>query len=380
MKNLEQILVEKSEEVRRAKTTATPDGKIVPLEPRKPVRLTWGPELESKVIPEIRWIVPDLLPVGLSMLAAPSKYFKSYLSLDLCASVAAGSRFLGRQTVQSFSLYADLESTERRPQARLRQILCGEPFPEKIAFLTANDLPDLGTLGNGFEESLLSILDSYPEMRLIVIDVFQLIRPKRKGKGDLYAMDYAELQSLKKIADERDTAILLVHHLRKMQDSDPFNMLSGSVGIMGALDSAWVITKEDRFSDEAKLSITGRDLESRELTIRWSKSAFKWELLGDAADLEEQRREREFRQNPIVRTVAEILRQNDGEWSGSVKEIISSSKYFDSGAYWIPESCQKVGVYLKKHTAEFLHYEGISYGESIKTAHNNQYTFHTIHA
>ena len=371
--NLEQTLDKKLEEMRRPLTTATPEGKIIPIEPKKKVHLTWGRELESMIIPEIRWIVPDLLPVGLSMLAAPSKYFKSYLSLDLCASVAAGGRFLGRQTVQSFSLYADLESTERRPQARLRQILGGEPFPEGIAFLTANDLPDLGTLGSGFEDSLLSILDSCPEMRLVVIDVFQLIRAKRRGKGDPYAMDYDEMRSLKKIADERDISLLLIHHLRKMQDSDPFNMLSGSVGIMGALDCAWVITKEDRFSDEAKLSITGRDLESRELSIRWNKKAFRWELLGDAAQIEAERQERDFRNNSIVKTVVLLVRQNNGEWKGTIKELINASEWPEKGKYRIYENPRAVGQYLKTHAPEFLHYEGIFYG-SKKTEEGYQYT------
>ena len=34
---------------------------------------------------------------------------------------------------------------------------------------------------------------------------------------------------------------------------------------MGALDCAWIITKEDRYSDEGTLNVTGRDMESQKL-------------------------------------------------------------------------------------------------------------------
>ena len=47
-------------------------------------------QLKEKEIPPVRWIVEDLLPVGLAMIAAPPKYYKSYMALDLSVAVAVG--------------------------------------------------------------------------------------------------------------------------------------------------------------------------------------------------------------------------------------------------------------------------------------------------
>ena len=48
--------------------------------------------------------------------------------------------------------------------------------------------------------------------------------------------DYQDIGLLKKLADKRHIAILLIHHLRKLHDDDPMNMISGSTGLSGAAD------------------------------------------------------------------------------------------------------------------------------------------------
>lgn len=56
-------------------------GKTRPLkEVKYPVAVS-ASELKKMEIPQIVWIVDRLLPVGVSMIGAPSKYFKSYMAL-----------------------------------------------------------------------------------------------------------------------------------------------------------------------------------------------------------------------------------------------------------------------------------------------------------
>ena len=71
---------------------------------------------------------------------------------------------------------------------------------------------------------------------------------------------------------------------------------------MGALDCAWIITKEDRYSDEGTLNVTGRDMESQKLKIRFNKCTFQWEYVGTEEDVNKQRRIAWFAQNPIRET------------------------------------------------------------------------------
>ena len=75
-----------------------------------------------------------------------------------------------------------------------------------------------------------------------------------------------------------------MHHLRKQGDSDPLNKLSGTTGISGAVDAVFVLDKSKRSQDNATLVATGRDIEYRELEIRFSKDTHTWELVSDSLD------------------------------------------------------------------------------------------------
>lgn len=60
----------------------------------------------------------------------------------------------------------------------------------------------------------------------------------------MYAVDYADVSTLKAIADKNSIAIVMVHHLRKLNDqNDPFNNLSGSTGIGGAADTSLILKR-----------------------------------------------------------------------------------------------------------------------------------------
>lgn len=79
-------------------------------------------------------------------------------------------------------------------------------------------------------------------------------------------------------------SILLVHHLRKLFDRDPINRLSGTTGIGGAVDAIYVLEKDERNQNHAKLICTGRDIEHLELELRFNKEACVWEMLSDSLD------------------------------------------------------------------------------------------------
>ena len=46
------------------------------------------------------------------------------------------------------------------------------------------------------------------------------------------------------LVDELIPEGLHIHHLRKLHDDDPMNMISGSTGLSGAADSAFVLQKK----------------------------------------------------------------------------------------------------------------------------------------
>ena len=87
---------------------------------------------------------------------------------------------------------------------------------------------------------------------------------------------------MKRLADRRHIAILLIHHLRKLHDDDPMNMISGSTGLSGAADSTFVLQKSSRLANIASLHCTGRDIPDRTLKLEFGEEDHVWKLLEDS--------------------------------------------------------------------------------------------------
>ena len=96
-------------------------------------------DLENKDVKPPEFIIPGLLPAGLTIFAAPSKTGKSWASIDMCISVAQGKPFWGFPTAQKHVLYLDLESSESRLKSRVAAL--GGVFPQGIT--VAHRVPDL---------------------------------------------------------------------------------------------------------------------------------------------------------------------------------------------------------------------------------------------
>lgn len=265
------------------------------------------------------------IPQGLSVLGGAPKVGKSWLVLDLCLRVAKGEPLWNLGTTQGTVLYLCLEDTLQRVQQRLSYIT--EDVPANVYFVTA-----AGTLADDLEAQLLTFIREHPATVLIVIDTFQMIRGNR-GEPT-YGGDYQEMQQLKRLADSQRISILLVHHLRKQGDRDPVNRLSGTTGISGAADAIFILDRKERSQDIATLVCAGREIDNRELELRFSKDSFQWELLSDSLDSPE---------NLLPESMKSLIRfmENTVSFSGSNTELAESFSNF-SGQAWAPKSLKQL--------------------------------------
>lgn len=275
-------------------------------------------ELQSKELPPLEFAVDGLLPHGLSILCSPPKYYKSWMVLDLAIRVANGEPFLLHKTNQSGCLYLALEDGTRRLQDRMGRLLGNADAPSNFYFATESS-----NLETNLLEELEDFLKAHPGVGLIIIDTFQCIRGSVRPKETPYAADYREMASLKQFADRHHVAMLLVHHLRKMKDDgDPFNMISGTNGIMGAADTIFVISKQKRNDDNATLSIVGRDVEGGDTVLTFDKDICRWTVVGTGEDIVAEQSRRNYETNPIVRTIKALLDKSQNGWRGTMSELL----------------------------------------------------------
>ena len=265
-------------------------------------------------LPPVRWLVPDLLSGGLSLLSGGSKVGKSWLCLWLCLQLAKGGEFWGRPLRAQAVLYLCLEDTYARIQNRLFR-LSEEEMPDNLYFQTACE-----GLGHGHEEQIEQFLAVRPDTGLVVIDTLQKVRTG-DANGNVYASNYRDMSALKSLADRHNIGILLVHHQRKDRTDDPFDDISGSVALMGGADTSWVLRRR-RMSLNAQLHVTGRDMESRALDLRWEDC--RWEL-----EQEETSEELARKAVPAcVWAVAEFVQQQKC-WQGTATELLAAAGIAD---------------------------------------------------
>lgn len=319
-------------------------------------------DLQKADLPPVYFVVDGLLPQGLALLASPPKFGKSWAMLDLCCAVASGGWFLGKHANKSPCLYLALEDSDNRLQSRLNKVLSGKDAPHEFYYATAAP-----GLANGLTGQLESFMEGHPDTRLIVIDTFQKIRSVMGGKANAYGVDYADAGALKAFADKHNLCLLLVHHLRKMQDdSDPFNRISGTSGILGAADTALVLTRDKRGDAETMLSITGRDVDEQELVCRFNKGTCRWEVLGDAETVAAQAAQREYADNPIVKTILKLVQQRN-PWEGRGKDIMEACRIWFH--HCPAESSQQVAKFIDEYSPLLFEHDQISH--RVKTSGNS---------
>ena len=228
-------------------------------------------DLQNRTYEPTPFLVDELIPEGLHILAGAPKIGKSWLALWLCLCISQGQPLWNFATTQGEVLYLSLEDSFQRIQTRLFDLT--EDAPSTLHFAIMAD-----TLKHGLEQQIEQFLMEHPTTKLVVIDTLQRVR----GTGsdsNLYANDYQDIGLLKQLADKRHIAILLIHHLRKLHDDDPMNMISGSTGLSGAADSTFVLQKSSRLANIASLHCTGRDIPDRTLKLEFGEEDHIWKLL-----------------------------------------------------------------------------------------------------
>ena len=256
-------------------------------------------------------IIDGLLYPGTYLFVGAPKVGKSFLMAQIAYHVSTGLPLWKYSVHAGTVLYLALEDDYRRLQERLYRMF-GVEGTDTLHFATC-----VKQLGAGLYEQLTRFVSEHRDTRLIIIDTLQKIR-EASGDRYSYASDYEMIGQLKHFADQTGIALLLVHHTRKQQADDKFDMISGTNGLLGAADGAFLVQKEKRTDGSAILDVAGRDQQDQRMYLTKDKERLVWEL---------ERLETEpwvEPPDPVLEAVAALVTVDRPAWGGTATELAAA--------------------------------------------------------
>ena len=251
-------------------------------------------------------MIGGLLSPGTYLLAGAPKVGKSFPVAQLAFHISTGQPLWGFPVQKSTVLYLALEDDYRRLQDRMFRMF-GVESTEHLHFATCAK-----QVGSGLEEQLEMFLREHPDTRLIIIDTLQKVR-ELGGEAYSYAGDYEIVGKLKTFADKHGICLLLVHHTRKQPATDKFEMISGTTGLLGCADGAFLLQKERGTTRNGTLDVVGRDQGEQKLHLVRDREHLYWNLDHMEAEV------CEAPPDPLLEKINTII---SSTWVGSPTDLV----------------------------------------------------------
>lgn len=231
--------------------------------------------LMQQTFPPVKYVVPGVIPEGMTLLVAAPKIGKSWMVLGLAISLSEGSEAFGCIPVGEARpvLYLALEDGPRRLQDRML----------RLAAFTASPLLEF-RVGLGEAKAIDTIAKFMTEHAgqdpVVILDTLGKVMPPA-GNASQYGHDYRMLSALKATADAvPGSSLVIVHHTRKGEGGDFLDAVSGTQGIAGAADTV-IVLKRERHEQTATMQVTSRDAAEGEYALTMDEG--RWSL--DGGDL-----------------------------------------------------------------------------------------------
>ena len=266
-------------------------------------------ELYENVYEKKPPIIDGLLYPGTYLFVGAPKVGKSFFMLQLAYHISTGTPLWNFPVWKGSVLYLALEDDYRRLQERLYRMFGTESTPDLHFSVSANHL------GKGLNEQLQSFISEHPDTNLIIVDTLQKVR-EASGDNFSYSADYDTITKLKQFTDSYNICLLVVHHTRKQKSDDTFETISGTNGLLGAADGAFILHKEKRTSNKAILEISGRDQQDQKITLVRNEEKLCWDFESAETELCKSPPE------PILEKIAGFVTVDNPEWTGTATELI----------------------------------------------------------
>ena len=266
-------------------------------------------ELYDTVYQPRAQVIDGLLCSGAYLFAGAPKVGKSFFMAQLGYHVSGGIPLWEYPVHKGTVLYLALEDDYSRLQKRLSRMF-GMDSIDDFHFATRAK-----NVSEGLDGQLKKFVAEHPNTRLIIIDTLQKVR-EVGGEKYSYASDYEIVTKLKQFADHHNICVVLVHHTRKQSADDSFDTISGTNGLLGAADGAFIMQKEKRTENKAVLEIVGRDPQDQKLHLLFDRDRCLWQLTDKGTQLWKEP------PDPLFESVSRLLTVDAPEWAGSASELM----------------------------------------------------------
>ena len=254
-------------------------------------------------------VIEGLLYQGTYLFVGSPKIGKSFFMAQLAYYVSTGTPLWDYPVKKGTVLYLALEDDYRRLQERMYRMF-GTDSTENLYFSVSSK-----PLGNGQTDQLSGFIREHPDTTLVIIDTLQKIREVDSDSYS-YAKDYEIINQLKQFSDSWGICLLLVHHTRKQKSSDNFDMISGTNGLLGCADGAFMLYKENRTSNKATLEISGRDQQDQKIHLIRDEEKLCWNFEKAETELWKEPPE------PLLECIANLVTEENPTWQGPETELI----------------------------------------------------------
>lgn len=254
-------------------------------------------------------VIEGLLYQGTYLFVGSPKIGKSFFMAQFAYHVSTGTPLWDYPVKKGTVLYLALEDDYRRLQERMYRMF-GTDSTENLYFSVSSK-----PLGNGLTDQLSGFIREHPDTMLVIIDTLQKIREVDSDSYS-YAKDYEIINQLKQFSDSWGICLLLVHHTRKQKSSDNFDMISGTNGLLGCADGAFMLYKETRTSNKATLEISGRDQQDQKIHLIRDEEKLCWNFEKAETELWKEPPE------PLLECIANLVTEENPTWQGTATELI----------------------------------------------------------
>lgn len=198
-----------------------------------------GEALLALDMPETHYLCRPWIPEGVMILAGRPKIGKTTLLRQIAVCASDGAPLWGKPCAQTDVLFLSLE--EGKKLMRKKLMLAGYSGAQlrRIRFHWQ------WRAGVGGVGDLHERLKANPAIRFVIIDSLTRFRDAPTREKPQFHQDYEAVRMLSDVAKEiPGLTIIVLHHTKKDQGSDPIADISGTFGLTAAADNYMVLRRE----------------------------------------------------------------------------------------------------------------------------------------